>query len=130
MNRSRLLVTAYFGDGSTRDVTRQAVYESNMPDLADVDEDGRLATGSQGGLFAIMVRFGEKIATFRGTIPFGESRQASGVVENEPSSSAVDIDQYLAGQWGRLGVVPSEAASDEMFIPSGDDRRVRHIADG
>ena len=48
--RQQLLVTAHFSDGSHRDVTRQAVYESNQTDVAEVDADGVITAHADQGL--------------------------------------------------------------------------------
>ena len=58
-----LLVTAHFSDGTSRDVTRQAVYESNEPEIASVEPNGLVRTHGKTGLFSVMVRFSGRIAT-------------------------------------------------------------------
>ena len=68
----QLSVTAFFSDGTSRDVTRQAVYQSNEPGIAAVDEEGLVTTSSQHGLVAVMARFGEQIATFHAAVPFAD----------------------------------------------------------
>lgn len=111
----QLLVTAHFSDGSTRDVTRRAIYESNVPELADTDETGLVSTESQGGLFSIMIRFGEKITTFRGTIPFSDGSDTPAIADSETPPSS-EFDQHLFAQWTHLGVTPSAPADDYEFI--------------
>ncbi|MBI3462129.1 MAG: hypothetical protein HY000_03580 [Planctomycetes bacterium] len=73
----QLLVTAHLSDGTTRDVTRQAVYQSNEPDVADVSDAGVVETKTRSGLFAVMVRFGDQIGVFHGTVPFNRERASS-----------------------------------------------------
>ena len=113
-----LLVTAHFSDGTSRDVTRRAVYDSNVPELATADDRGLLTTQSQSGLFAIMVRFGGEIAVFRGTVPICDS-QISGdpaAAVELPASLYPEIDRHLIAQWNQLGSIPSVQTDDATFI--------------
>ncbi|MDA0835792.1 MAG: DUF1549 and DUF1553 domain-containing protein [Planctomycetota bacterium] len=110
-----LTVTAYLSDGTSRDVTRLAVYQSNEPDIADVTRDGLVQVKDQSGLFAVMVRFGEHMTVFQGTVPFHTSGDAS-VASSPPESGISLIDPYLGAQWKRLGLEPSVMTSDGEFI--------------
>src|SRR5207247_4037338 len=71
----QLRVTGYFSDGTSRDVTRQAVYQSNEPGIAAVDADGLVKTNSQHGLIAVMARFGEQFAIFHAAVPFASDQE-------------------------------------------------------
>src|SRR2546429_498229 len=64
--RRPLRVIAQFSTGTTRNVTRQAVYQSNEPDIAEVDEAGVVQVKDRSGLFAVMVRYADQIAVFHG----------------------------------------------------------------
>jgi hypothetical protein len=117
----QLLVTAYFSDGTERDVTRQAVYQSNAAEIATVDPGGLVETRSRAGLAAVMARFGEQIATFQAAVPFAmdtERRAAIGTeldrVEQQFGDSLVD--RLLLRQWRQLAVVPSAPADDATFL--------------
>ena len=68
--RVSLRVRASLSDGSTRDVTRLALYESNEPDVAEVSAAGEIRTRDRGGLFAVMVRYGDRFGVFHGTVPY------------------------------------------------------------
>lgn len=115
--KQQLLVTAHFSDGIARDVTRQAVYDSNIPELATTDEKGTITTQAQSGLFAIMVRFGGEIGVFRGTIPIRGTDGTVAPSTSEMSSSATPhIDQHLFAQWKQLGISPSAPVDDASFI--------------
>ena len=116
--KQSLLVTAHFSDGTSRDVTRRAVYDSNVPELATADDRGLVTTQSQSGLFAIMVRFGGEIAVFRGTVPIRDWQalgQPTPVMEL-PASLYPEIDRHLIAQWNQLGSVPSAPTDDATFI--------------
>jgi hypothetical protein len=108
----QLKVTAHYSDGKSRDVTRQALYESNEPLIGDANGTGIAKTHSRGGLFAIMVRFGVQTTVFRGTVPF--EKLSTELVS--PSAAQSKIDQHLFAQWNRLGVAPSKLADDFTFI--------------
>jgi hypothetical protein len=114
-------VTAYFSDGTSRDVTRQAVYQSNDPDIATVEPDGLVNTESRPGLVAVMARFGEKLATFHAAVPFaGDDARTAAVqvaldqLQKELGDSLVD--RLLLHQWRRLAVIPSAPADDATFL--------------
>ncbi len=118
LRRQPLQVTAYFSDGSSRDVTRRAIYLSNEPELAEVSESGAVQVSDRNGSFAVMVRFAEQIAVFYGMIP--HSQQASDVQEQlaawEQNVGRSFVDRHLVAQWKRLGIAPSPASDDHEFI--------------
>ena len=122
-NRSslQLNVTAFFSDGASRDVTGQAVYESNEPGVATVGEKGLVTTGSQSGLVSVMARFGEKIATFDAAVPYVQDEEKMADVQarlDRLEQQFIDspTDQLLLHQWRRMGIVPSEVADDATMI--------------
>ncbi|MEO2009451.1 MAG: DUF1549 domain-containing protein [Pirellulaceae bacterium] len=119
-SNQQLHVTAHFSNGVSRDVTRQAVYESNEPNIAEVGQNGLIETNEQTGLFAVMVRFGGKVATFHAAVPqTGDEKQQTLVLsqleqlERELDSS---FDQLLFQQWKRLVIAPSATADDATFV--------------
>lgn len=120
-SRAQLRITAYFSDGTSRDVTRQAVCQSNEPDLASADREGRVTTTARKGLFTVMARFGDQVATFHGAVPFAsEEKQAAEVRHQldalQPTLDASPVDRQLLRQWRQLGVAPSAVADDATFL--------------
>jgi len=115
--RQPLKVVAQFSDGTSRDVTRQTVYQSNEPELAEVDDAGVVQVKNRSGLFAVMVRYGDQITVFHGTVPHHQ-KAATGpaLAAWEKANAVAGIDQHLVANWKRLGVVPSRPATDEEFI--------------
>lgn len=111
----QLQVTAHFSDGEIRDVTRRAVYESNVPEIGDADAAGLITTSAGGGLFAVMVRFGDEIGVFQGTVPFRETAPPA-TNASADETDLTEIDRHLRRQWQRIGVTPSEEIGDEEFI--------------
>lgn len=111
----KLQVTAHFSDGTQRDVTHQSIYESNYPEIGKVDLEGLITTQSRGGVFAVMARFGEKIAVFQGVVPYHSERQQE--LTGYPSEEKLSkIDQHLVSQWKKLGILPSKPVDDATFI--------------
>jgi hypothetical protein len=114
-----LQVSARLSDGRTQDVTGLSVYQSNEPEIADVSESGEVRRQGRSGQLAVMVRYGDRVTLFEGTIPFGPpaARQVAELAESPPGESGVArIDRLLARQWARLGVEPSPPAGDAEFV--------------
>src|SRR5262249_19759291 len=113
-----LRVTAHFSTGTSRDVTRQAVYQSNQPDIAEVTEAGVVQVKSHSGLFAIMVRYADQMTVFYGTVPHTRKRYENlvSLTTWEKVNRGSSIDRHLVANWKRLGVEPSAPASEEEFI--------------
>ncbi len=113
-----LQVIAHFSDGASRDVTRQAVYLSNEPDVADVDEQGAVTVKNRSGQFAIMIRFGDQIEAFYGTVPVLQQSETVNRVltEWEQQHASSFVDRLLVAQWRRLGIEPSSPAGDYEFL--------------
>jgi hypothetical protein len=113
-----LQVTAHFSNGSTRDVTRQTVFQSNEPEVADVSDQGAVQVKSRSGLFAVMVRYADQLAVFHGVVPHptaGPESRAT-VEAWEKANGGSFVDRLLAAQWKRLGIAPSLPADDGEFI--------------
>jgi hypothetical protein len=108
--RQQLAVLAHYSDGTVRDVTRQAQYQSNELPVAAVDEDGLVRTFDLAGEAAVMARYMGQVAAFRATVPL--SRSAGSF-----DFPAVNyIDRLTRAKWRKLGIVPSGLCSDGAFI--------------
>ena len=112
--RLRLRVEASLSDGSTRDVTRLALYESNEPAVAEVGADGIVETQAGGGLFAVMVRYGDAFGVFHGTVPFHPPTATD--PQTDETAGRSWVDRLLRQQWRRLGIEPSPPAGDAKFL--------------
>jgi hypothetical protein len=136
----QLRVVAEYDDGSTRDVTHLALFDSLGEGVAGVDESGFVTIGGAGQA-AIMVRYQGQARVAMVMVPFdrstgfqpvreetaaaeGENQEQTnkdGRVEN-PSYGVAGltpnnfVDEAIAAHWERLGVVPSELCSDQEFI--------------
>ncbi len=116
--RQPLRVTAHFSNGSVRDVTRQAVFQSNESGIAGVSEAGVVQLESRSGLFAVMVCYADQIAVFHGVVPHPTQGSANRMAVEawEKTHARSYVDRLLAPQWKRLGVIPSPPADDGEFI--------------
>jgi len=121
-SKLQLNVTAFYSDGRKRDVTGRSLFETNLPEVADVSHAGEITTSARGGLFATMVRFGGMVGVFRGTVPFSQSTHRTPTAETPVTADAVvatavgTVNRLLTEQWNRLGVRPSAVADDFEFI--------------
>ena len=109
----QLVVTAHYTDGSTRDVTHMAAYQSNESAIASVDEQGLVVTGSIMGEAAIMARYEGQIAVARIPIPHPEPI-APEVFTDLPTNNFVD--KLVWAQLARLRITPSKSAPDHKFL--------------
>jgi len=105
----QLAVTAWFRDGSSRDITRLAIFEANQEDMAEVDESGHVTLLDKTGTASVMVRFQEHVAVFRATVPLG-------VEMPETPPPANFIDEHIFSKLSMLGLPPSGLADDATFL--------------
>ena len=105
----QLKVIAHYTDGSTRDVTKRALYEANEKSMAETDEAGRVQLYDLPGDVAVMVRYQGKVSTFRATVPLGAP------VEKLPPSRGF-VDDLVFAKLKTIGMPPSEIADDGTFI--------------
>ncbi|TWT59148.1 hypothetical protein KOR42_25370 [Thalassoglobus neptunius] len=108
-----LTVTAHFDDGSSRDVTRLAAFQSNEAPIASVDETGMIEAGSITGTAAIMARYQGQITVCDITIPRPEP-VASEVFDALPRFNF--IDDHIWTKLQKLNITPSEICSDHVYL--------------
>jgi hypothetical protein len=108
-----LQVTARYADGTTRDVTRLAAYQSNEAPIAAVDEFGVITAGRIVGDAAIMARFMNHIAVCEVLIPRSESIPAQ-VYAELPRNNF--IDDLVWKKLQQLNILPSELCDDHTFL--------------
>ncbi len=107
----QLVVTAIYSDGSTEDVTRWAQYESNVTDVASVEEGGLVSAADLAGQAAVMARYQGQVAVFNATVPLGME------ITSYPEYPTTNfIDELALKQWKRLGLLPSGLCDDAEFI--------------
>ncbi|VTS01796.1 DUF1549 domain-containing protein [Tuwongella immobilis] len=109
--QQQLAVLADYSDGTTRDVTRQAEYQSNLDVVASVDKEGLIQARAQSGEAAIMARYMGYVAVCRAMVPHGEPLQSL------PNWQPVNrIDELAAKKWMKLGLQPSPPCDDATFL--------------
>jgi hypothetical protein len=109
----QLAVVATYADGSTRDVTGLAAYQSSESVLVAVDADGLIKAGGLPGEAAITARYEGVFSTCDVSIPLA----------GEVASSAYDalrtdnpIDGLVREKLRKLGLAPAPPAGDATFV--------------
>jgi hypothetical protein len=109
--RQQLAVWAHYNDGSIRDVTRKAQYQSNEAPIASVDEDGLVRTFDLAGEATIMARYQGQVSVFRATVPLGKP------IAKYPDFPVVNyVDRHALAKWKKLGLAPSDLCTESEFI--------------
>jgi hypothetical protein len=112
MNRreqQQLRVVAEYSDGTTRDVTRLATYESNDDEMAMANAFGGITTDDVPGEVAVMVRFQGEVGVFRAIVP-------QGLPVNETPPVRTLVDEHVFAKLKELGIPPSALCDDATFI--------------
>lgn len=104
----QLSVTAYYSDGSSRDVTREVQFDSNDEQMASVTKQGLVEMNKLPGSASVMVRFQEHVDVFLADIPLGMP-----VTLPEPKNF---IDERIFAKLELLGLPPSELTDDATFL--------------
>ena len=104
-----LKVTAKYSDGSTRDVTKMALYEANDRSMAEATGEGVVTTLDLPGNVAVMVRYSGLVSVFNISIPLGAPVEELPPVKNF-------IDELVFANLKEIGVPPSPVCDDETFL--------------
>ena len=110
-----LQVMAHWSDGHQSDVTRLALYQSNRPGLAQVDEGGMVKTGTAPGVAAIMASYLGQVDLFQAVIPRPTELDEDPKADFE-RESLQEIDRLVARRLKLLRIRPSSPVSDETFV--------------
>ena len=105
----QIAVLATFSDGRTEDVTRMALFEPNVAELASANTTGLVTTNDLAGEVAVMARYQGQVATFRATIPLGPAPSQQLPIRNF-------IDEAVAKKLNSLGVPASPVCDDATFL--------------
>jgi len=105
----QLRVVAHFSDGSMKDVTRIAQYETNDEEMATVNGQGLVTMHERPGSTSVMIRFQEHVDVFRATIPLGAP------VDDLPSAANL-VDERIFAKLRTLGLPPSPLSDDATFL--------------
>ena len=108
--KQQLSVLAYFDDGSTRDVTALATYDTSHHDVASVSASG-LVTGARRGQSAVTVRFLEHLESAYFTFV----DRVEGFQWPDPPEHNL-VDRLVNARLKLLQVAPAETCRDEVFL--------------
>ncbi len=106
----QIKVIAHYLDGGVRDVTKEAVIASNIPDTADVSGDA-VVKGARIGEATLLVRYEGKF----GTVPVTVLNPKPGFAW-KPLPQNNYIDQLIDAKLQRLKIQPSPAVDDATFL--------------
>jgi WD40 repeat protein len=111
--KQRLQVKAHYSDGSERDVTHLASFDSNEKEIAQVDERGQVNIGKLTGQGAIVARYMGFVADAKIMVPADRLLPAS-----KYSGLPVNnfIDELAYAHFKELGLLPSRTCSDAEFL--------------
>jgi hypothetical protein len=107
----QLAVLAEYSDGSTRDVTRQSEFQSNLDVVASVDADALVKGNNERGEAAVMARHMGYVAVFRAMVPHGPA--LTSIPEFKPRNR---VDELALAKWKKLGLRPSPPCDDLTFL--------------
>ena len=110
----QLAVVATYSDGSNKDVTRSAVYESNDPSMAEVTSAGFTSIQETVGDVAIMARFQGHSAVFRADIP--RSVDSSATLTHAFPEPRNAIDTHVFNKLRLLRIPPSPRCDDATYL--------------
>ena len=102
-------VIAKYGDGGTRDVTKEAIVESNVPDVAVVTAAD--IKGARMGEAALLIRYQGKFTT----VPVTVLNSKPGFTWKQLAQNNY-IDQLIDAKLKRLKIQPSASISDVEFL--------------
>ncbi len=105
----QLQVAAEYADGSVRDITQRALYESNDRAMAEVSSSGLVTVTDLPGKVSIMVRYSGLVSVFNASVPLGAA------VDSVPPAQNF-IDELVFSNLRELGVPPSPLADDSVFL--------------
>ena len=132
--RVPMTVRATYSDGTDRDVTPLTTFSTSNDNSVAIDPDAGLATSKHRGEAFLLARFHT----------FTEGSQAivvpAATTYENPNTPAFNyIDEHIHRKLHKLRVIPSEVASDEVFLrrmfldvaglPPTPEERARFLAD-
>ncbi|MGC1274514.1 MAG: DUF1549 domain-containing protein [Planctomycetaceae bacterium] len=109
--RTPLRAVAVWSDGTSEDVTALCRFQSNDPNVAEVDELGVVTSAQPGDTHIVVFYDG-------GVVPIPVYRPVSD--RHGPRYPAIatrtKVDELVGEKLSKLGIVPSEICTDEEFL--------------
>lgn len=109
----QLRVLAHFSDGTAQDVTRQAEYKSQQPDILKAEPAGMVQTLGHTGEGAVMVRYMGEVDVARLAVPFGPALKDEAYAGFQPKNF---VDELAMKKWRKLAIAPSGECTDAEFL--------------
>ena len=139
----QISVIAELTDGTKRDVTNLATYESSHPSVASVDADGKI-TGKSRGFAAVSVRYLDKVQALDLTVveprpgfvwkPQPEKNPIDGLVNSRlkqlqclPAATCSDTEFLRRVSLDLTGMLPGAVASKAFLADKSPDKREKLI---
>ena len=108
-DEQQLRVVAEYSDGSSRDVTALAMYDSIDVGVAQVSRSGQVTAAGRGQT-AIMVRYEGQAAISTFVVPY------AGQPSTDAWQSENYVDELAAAKFADIGLQPSGVCDDATFI--------------
>lgn len=112
-SQQQLRVVAHYSDGSTRDVTQTARFDTQHPDILTVTFDGLVQTTGRAGETSVMVRYQNCVATSRFVSLTESAKPESAYASFKPKNF---VDELVLAKWRKLHIAPSVEAGDAEFL--------------
>ena len=107
----QIVVTAIYSDGSRRDVTSSSAYSSNAESIAEVDQQGRIRSGSNPGEAAMTVNYMGQVAAVQILLP------RTNLTHPYPKLPRNNhIDTLVGAKLRKMGIAPSVLCDDATFL--------------
>lgn len=111
--QQQLRVTVQYSDGTRRDITPWARFDTQQPELLSVSPDGYVETTGGTGEGHVMVRYQARVAVVRVIIRQANELPESAYASFQPRNP---IDEHVLRKWRDLRIAPSLEASDAEFL--------------
>lgn len=105
----QLKAVAKYSDGTVKDVTPMALYESNDKAMAEVNDHGLVKVLDISGNVAVMVRYQGQVSVFSASVPLGAP------VGTLPAPKNF-VDEHVFANLTALGIPPSPVCDDATFL--------------
>jgi hypothetical protein len=108
-----LQVVAHYSDGSTRDVTPFARFDTQHPDILTVTPEGVVQTTGRAGETSVMIRFQNCVATARFLALTEQPKSDAAYASFKPRNF---VDELILAKWRKLHIAPSAECTDAEFL--------------
>ena len=111
--KQQLSVIVHYSDGSKRDVTQWARYDSQLPEVLTVSAEGLVETTGRPGEGSVMVRYADQVTTAQIVSLRGAALPDQAYAAFKSKNF---IDELALAKWRTLHVAPSPETNDAEFL--------------